>query len=408
VVDVGWALVNRNELQNISDGASLAATRELGHMYQQVAPPDQAAFTCYGTCAERIREVATAVAAKNQAGNVGISLLEADIRIGQWEDGTFTETGDQPDAVEVTSRRDESANTAVPTFFARIMGIDETPVVAIATAALTGQGTSGEGELLFPVTLSEWFFEAEDDRCNDYIVFHPANDPESCGGWTTWDDKSNANLLRKILDGDNVSPEMTANDDRIWTIGGDLGTAFPHMLMLFQRQGCASTNEPNPINRTFLIDDQPNDDPGFPWITYPDCVTWEEARDEPGKLYNAVDKAGQYAPEPWMEDGVQAFYPKPNQPTQPDPTAPRYYHMWETGVPVYSYEDAGVQDPCANPSSRVKWLVVGFAPVIITDVIEAPDKRIVGRVVCNRYSPYDTRGGGGDFGLKGSIPGLVR
>ena len=31
-----------------------------------------------------------------------------------------------------------------------------------------------------------------------------------------------------------------------------------------------------------------------------------------------------------------------------------------------------------------------------------------GSVECNLVSPEDNRGGGGEYGIKGSIPGLVR
>lgn len=415
VVDLGWTFVNRNSLQNISDGASLAATRELGHKYQQLSPPEQATFSCSGTCAEEIRAVARRVSEQNRAGNVAISLLDGDIRIGQWKDGAFTPGEFQPNAVEVTSRRDENINTPITTFFARVLGIETTSVTALATAALTGQSTTQPGELLFPVTLSEYFFEDVDydpdgnpiERCNETIQFNPTNDPASCGGWTTWDDKSNANLLRQILDGENVSPEMTAGSDRIWTTGGDVGSAFSHMLMLFQRMGCASTNEEYPMERAFLIDPTPND--GDPeWITFEECLTWDEVILDQGP-YKAVDRGDNlYMAMPWQEEeGVDTYYPDPDFPNQDDPNAKRYYHMWETTIPVYDYAEGGAAE-CGNPGSRTQWLVAGFAPVRITDVWGPPDNTIIGRVLCDRYSEYDNRSGGGDYGVKGTIPGLVR
>jgi hypothetical protein len=41
-------------------------------------------------------------------------------------------------------------------------------------------------------------------------------------------------------------------------------------------------------------------------------------------------------------------------------------------------------------------------------VIASPDQIIQGKVVCNLVSPEPNRGGGGEFGLKGSIPQLVK
>jgi hypothetical protein len=326
-----------------------------------------------------------------------------------WEDGTFEETDQLPDAVEVTSRRDEHANTPIPTFFARVMGNDETSVSATAIAALSGQSTTEPGELLFPVTLSEWFFEQgppdiPDWRCNDEIAFSPTNDPASCGGWTSWDLNSNTPNMRDILKEDYESPAMQTDETRISTTGGDLAALFPHMMNMFQRNGCASTADVLPENRRQLAD------------TDGGCIEWWEARD----YYEADDLATydvivgedeQSRPKapltPWAPYGTPEFYNEPNPPYKDDPTAPRFYHLWETSVPVYSYEDAGAAE-CANPSAFVDWLVVGFAPVRITDVWGPPDNTIKGQVLCDRYSEYDTRGGGGDFGIKGTIPGLVR
>ena len=152
------------------------------------------------------------------------------------------------------------------------------------------------------------------------------------------------------------------------------------MLGLFQRMGCASTAEPNPRDRTFIPDAD-------------GCVTWEEAIGHPQTT-------------PFLVDGEQTYYLKSNG--QPDYTAPRYYHMWNTTVPVYDYSEFNPDKPCANPGSQLKWRVVGFAPVIITDVMPAPDRTIQGRVICDMVGPEDNRGGGGNFGLIGPIPGLVR
>ena len=44
---------------------------------------------------------------------------------------------------------------------------------------------------------------------------------------------------------------------------------------------------------------------------------------------------------------------------------------------------------------------------MLTDVLDAPDKFVQGQVMCNLYDDDDIRGGGGGFGIKGSIPGLV-
>lgn len=72
---------------------------------------------------------------------------------------------------------------------------------------------------------------------------------------------------------------------------------------------------------------------------------------------------------------------------------------WETVVIVYDRDD------CSNPSGPVT--VLGFAGVRVTNVVVPPDGKLVeGQVVCDVMTTG--RGGGTDYGTKGSIPGLVQ
>ena len=43
-IDIGHALVARNELQNVSDAAALAGTRALGVIYEGMTVPEQQAY----------------------------------------------------------------------------------------------------------------------------------------------------------------------------------------------------------------------------------------------------------------------------------------------------------------------------------------------------------------------------
>ncbi len=45
-IDVGYYMVTRNELQNIADGAALAACSELGEIYRNMLPDDQSNYVC--------------------------------------------------------------------------------------------------------------------------------------------------------------------------------------------------------------------------------------------------------------------------------------------------------------------------------------------------------------------------
>ena len=71
---------------------------------------------------------------------------------------------------------------------------------------------------------------------------------------------------------------------------------------------------------------------------------------------------------------------------------------WTTAVVVYDSSD------CTNPNKPTT--IVGFATVTITDVLTAPEKTILGKVVCENID--EGRGGGGTYGTLGSIPGLVQ
>ena len=73
---------------------------------------------------------------------------------------------------------------------------------------------------------------------------------------------------------------------------------------------------------------------------------------------------------------------------------------WTTTVVVY---DKATTNDC-NPSGSV--IVKGFATVVITEVLGSTQgKTIVGKVLCDYQ---ESRGGGGDYGTLGTIPGLVR
>ncbi len=71
---------------------------------------------------------------------------------------------------------------------------------------------------------------------------------------------------------------------------------------------------------------------------------------------------------------------------------------WETLLAVYESAD------CSNPNRSKP--IVGFATVIIDKVLVTPEKTIQGLVKCDNVE--FGRGSGGEYGTKGSIPGLVR
>ena len=74
--------------------------------------------------------------------------------------------------------------------------------------------------------------------------------------------------------------------------------------------------------------------------------------------------------------------------------------IWTTTVPVYK-EDG---DTCGNPHGPIK--IVGFAEIEIRMPNPPPDNTISATVTCDQPI-VEGRGGGGRYGLRGSIPNLV-
>jgi hypothetical protein len=383
-VDLGYLLVTRNEVQNVADASALAGARALGGIYQNLPNPEQQDFTCEEPCQAAIRAAAQDVATRNRAAGAWMTVLPEEVFIGRWDGNTFQFqiTNVRPDAVWVIARRDDDANDPVSTFFARVLGIDEVPVNGEAIAAMTGQGTAWEGEVELPIGISRWFFDSRPDEtyCNEDVQFYPTNDPASCAGWTSWEYNSNDAMLRKILEDTlgYTSPEILSSETIFNFTGGTLSTpTFDALLTLFQKKGFATDADHN-----FLLEVVGDT---TVYVSHPPDTTKTYLVEKPG--------GGESKPVPiWeVEGSVQAEYPDGDL---------RYMHRWDTTIPVYDRDD------CSNPNQSI--LIVGFAQIELTDVLNAPDKLVRGKVLCNLVSPQDNRGGGGNYGLKGPIPSLVK
>jgi hypothetical protein len=328
-LDVGNVMVVKNELQNISDGAALAATRHLGSIYEGMSYTAQQSYNASADAATII-SVAQQTAASNTAAGTSITNLP-DVEIGTWDRNRqppFLAGLDQPDAVRVRARKDGSANGPVATFFARIFGMNTMDVSATATAALTGQSTAGPGGLPLPVGISRAWFESRPQFCGQPIRFYPTGTAAGCAGWNTYDESPpNAARLQRILNGLEAgtyqSPATTAGTTFFNFIGGTIASRFSDMQSLFNTM----------------------------------------------KVLN---------------DGVLD--------ADNDPTT------WTTTVVVYDWSD------CSNPNKAIR--IVGFATVVIRRVLDSPSKLIDGEVICENVEPG--RGSGGNYGTKGSIPGLVQ
>lgn len=246
-LDVGNVMVVKNELHNVSDAAALAATRELGRIYEEKPYAERENYHASADAAILVSAAQEVGVSSTVAGNTGVAIHASDVEIGRWDEPTnpsrFRATLSQPDAVRVSARKDGSANGPLATFFARILGVNTVDVSASATAALTGQSTADAGGLPLPVAISRAWLEGGSafQFCNQPIRFYPTNDPSSCAGWNVYDRYKNANdsnLRRTIADlqsGAYVSPATTAGVTQYVFTGGTMSTqTFNNMLSLFQ------------------------------------------------------------------------------------------------------------------------------------------------------------------------------
>jgi hypothetical protein len=365
-IDVGYLYAVRNELQNIADAAALAGARKLGNIYQGLSQEEQNNYDFTGDL-DAIKDVAIEVADRNKAGNQQLLLAPADVVVGRWDQWkTLEPWSTKPpnlimsDAVNVVTRKDNTSNGPVLTFFARVFGINTVSLRATATAALTGQ-FNDPGTLKLPVGISSHWFDVRE--CNDIIRFSPTN--ESCAGWTSFTYNANDANLRRILDGDPRLPTPSLEiGNEVNFIGGSLSqNTFDAFLLLFKREGYDVDLDGNPI------------------------------LDAAG---NPLSDAGGQGIPLYDQSGARLYYPDASGNQL---GTPRNVHKWSTSVLVYEGSD------CSNPNQAKR--IRGFANVEITDVLGAPEKIIEGKVVCDIVDPEPTRGGGGTFGVKGSIPTLV-
>jgi Flp pilus assembly protein TadG len=239
-IDVGYMMVNRNELQNVADAAALASTRTLGAIYEPMTVEEQHDYVVNRTAlVTAAQEVASNNFVKNDAGNT-ITINGADVIIGQWNpiSRTLVPTSLKPDAVRVTVRKDSVANGPVSTFLAGVLGIGSIDVSATATASLTSLYKVPEDKLPLPVGISRAWFSNPDVYCHNPIRLYPTNTPEGCAGWNVYTDSpANAKTLRDILNGltkgTYSSPETIAGQTAYNFTGGTIASDFDDMKTLF-------------------------------------------------------------------------------------------------------------------------------------------------------------------------------
>lgn len=399
-VDVGYMTATANEIQNIADGSALAATRKLGEIYAQMSYASQSAYVMTSDDRTLIENVVGTVASKNSsAGKTLETVSSSDIHIGKWdwENKTLTETDASPDAVQVTVRRDASANGPVTTFFGKIFnlfgGNHETfTVVKTAAAALSGPAFVEPGELKTPVGLGSGFFKSGDPEaiCAEVIQF--SGTQVSCAGWHNFFDDANANDMKKkpyelirgeteafvsesgetLENGPDWIKKYLAGVKNIPSTGSTTEGAGIGDEINYSGGDVASL-----LGGAMLKRDPNNPSSGLVPGTFVD---------ENNVVIN-VNNINQLSPFMVLFD----FYRMRDGDGDDD--------CWTCTLPIY--EDGS----CGNPNGALK--IVGFATVQILMPNGPPLNNITANVYCT-MTVVQGRGGGGVYGnLKGDIPNLV-
>src|ERR1051325_3437327 len=214
-LDIGHALVARNELQNSADAGSLAGARALGILYEGMTPAAMGTYQLSGGDAATIRTAVQTTAVLNAAAGVNVTVNAGDVQIGLWNSATrtMTPTVNQPRSVRVITRRDGTANGPISTFLAGVVGMTSVNVSAVATAELTAIGSTPPAALDLPVAISQLFFSQY--GCGDSIMLYPSNgNPQSCAGFTTFDQTPSNNaamlaIINGMINGSYQTPSTT-------------------------------------------------------------------------------------------------------------------------------------------------------------------------------------------------------
>lgn len=374
-VDVGYMHVTRNELQNIADGAALAAANELALIYRGNVPVE-------GNLG-RIDEIAKEVAGKNNAATVqGIEVRSEDIVTGYWnsEDHTFTPDAIAPNSVWVTARCDGLKNNPVETWLGKALSDDSKKFSsnADAIASLTGPMSVNSGQTNLPIGISTDKF---DQRCPEDFIELGSSD--SCAGWHVFyqghvdatrlqdlmfdliaNHPAGINWLNtyytiapgKMPDGyDYDGHEVVSVGDEFNYIGGDLSCVFNG-------------------GRVDWKDTEGRDEPRIdPDTGLPKIINGSASK--PAPFYALFD-----------------FY-RMNDEDGDNST-------WTTVVPVYDYENKG----CENPKEPLE--IIGFATIKIAEPAGSTYMEV--EIPCE-MSVVLGRGGGNAFGnLVGHLPNLVQ
>ena len=236
--DLGVVYTARGQLQNAADSAALAAAKNM--MAQDpvtldaVTTPDAAQAT-----AHQLTQANTAL------GN-SLTLLDPDYTIGFWdlEAEAFTRIGPSSDpndinAVEVTLRKDELANSPVTTMFAGIVGISQVDVQAKSLAFVGYPNAIPEdGGLGFPIAVKDTAVTGGGDSpsCGTQLTFSDENNENA--SWTTFKHyPANSTTVDKYICDCWGVPYLKISDIIYITNGKLSNNVFRNLRSRFEHEG---------------------------------------------------------------------------------------------------------------------------------------------------------------------------
>jgi Putative Flp pilus-assembly TadE/G-like len=148
-IDIGWIALVREDLQAAADAAALAGAEKLQELYVQYTLPNQTSQNTIFTTATTNTpgspmDTAEKFAAYNRAGNVSITMPDADVSFCFMDaQGNFFKNykglglgGGFPNSITVIARRDRFANSPLSLFFGPVFGFYSTELTATATATI--------------------------------------------------------------------------------------------------------------------------------------------------------------------------------------------------------------------------------------------------------------------------------
>jgi len=206
VVDLGFGLTVKTQLQQVADAAALAGAAHLNGTLDGV---------------NAAKADAIVYAAKNRAAGYPVELIDDDVEFGYWDmlAKTFSrilpgQVGFPEDinAVRVTCRRNTARGTGLATTFARVFGRTTMDVKASAVAQVGGPSRCVDSDdpeldcnLDIPIVLCKDAITQVDGSPNCGVEITVGATPTQSGALTSYYKTANDPNIRSYVDGDTPS-----------------------------------------------------------------------------------------------------------------------------------------------------------------------------------------------------------